>query len=208
MKPRASIFRALSIALLPGALAAPAVLAAARPGEPAPAFEAVDSKGQTRSLVEFAGKTVVLEWTNDGCPFVQKHYGSGNMQRLQKEATALGVVWLSVISSAPGQQGYADGARADSLTEARDAHPTAVLLDPEGKLGHLYGAQTTPHMYVIDKNGILVYNGAIDSVPSADKADIEKADNYVSAALAATLAGQPVKTPLTRPYGCSVKYKS
>jgi len=206
---RIRAFQPLALAsLMFGALIAQAASAAARVGEPAPAFSAVDANGKTHQLSDYTGKTVVLEWTNDGCPFVQKHYGSGNMQSLQQQATSDGVVWLSVISSAPGEQGFADGARAHQLTEARGAHPSAVLLDPQGQLGHLYGALTTPHLFVIDPRGRLVYNGAIDSIASADKADIAKADNYLRDALADLAAGKPVATPSSRPYGCSVKYAS
>ena len=178
----------------------------AKVGEPAPGFEAVTSKGETVSLSDFAGRNVVLEWTNDGCPFVQKHYGSGNMQSLQGRTTADGTVWLTVISSAPGEQGHADGARADALTEERGAKPTHVLLDPEGDLGRLYGARTTPHMYVVDAEGTLAYAGAIDTIASTDPGDVPRADNYVAAALDALKAGQAVTVRQTQPYGCSVKY--
>src|ERR1700687_1636856 len=136
------------------AFAAPAV------GQPAPTFTAVDSNGTSRSLAEFKGRTVVLEWTNNECPYTRKHYVSGNMQKLQQEATASGAVWLTVISSAPGKQGYVSGAEANTLTASRGAHPTAVLLDPSGTVGRAYEAQTTPHMFVIDKTGVLRYIGA------------------------------------------------
>jgi len=151
---------------------------------------------------------VVLEWTNDGCPYVGKHYGTGNMQMLQKHYTEQGVVWLSVISSAPGHQGYVDGERANQLTGDRQAAPTAVLLDPEGTVGRLYGAKTTPHMYIVDPEGTLIYMGGIDDVPSARWRDVENAENYVRTALDEALAGKPVTTAITRPYGCSVKYGS
>jgi peroxiredoxin len=180
--------------------------AAPRIGAPAPAFTGTDTSGAPISLADFKGKVVVLEWTNDGCPFVRKHYGSGNMQALQQEATASGVVWLSIISSAPGKQGYVDAARADELTRSRGAHPTHVLLDPSGTIGRLYGAKTTPHMYVIDQAGRLVYMGGIDDIPSARVDDIPKAHNYVRAALNELHAGKPVAQPVSRPYGCSVKY--
>lgn len=175
-------------------------------GEPAPAFTATDSNGKPESLADFKGKWVVLEWTNDECPFVKKHYGSGNMQKLQKLFTGKGVTWLSVVSSAPGQQGFVDGARANSLTKERGAVPSAVLLDPQGTLGRLYGARTTPHMYVIDPQGKLVYNGAIDDKPSTDQADIAAARNYVSAALEQAMAGKAVAVASSAPYGCAVKY--
>jgi peroxiredoxin len=177
-------------------------------GQPAPEFTALDTQGREHRLADFKGKTVVLEWTNDGCPFVKKHYSSGNMQNLQKEATAQGVVWLTVISSAPGEQGNRPPAELDELTARREAAPSAVLLDAAGTMGKAYAAQTTPHMYVIDKDGRLVYAGAIDSNPSADPRDIAGAQNYVKAALGEVLAGQPVTTAKTKPYGCSVKYQS
>lgn len=176
-------------------------------GEPAPLFTATDSTGKTVKLEDFKGKTVVLEWTNHECPFVVKHYDSGNMQATQKKATGDGVVWLSVISSAAGKQGYVDGATADKLTKDRNAHPTAVLLDETGTVGKLYDAKTTPHMFIIDASGVLVYAGAIDSVPSADKADVATAKNYVLAALDEIKAGKPVTEATTKSYGCGIKYK-
>lgn len=179
-----------------------------RVSQPAPDFTAVDSNGKAHRLRDFKGKVVVLEWTNHQCPFVRKHYESGNMQKLQKQATGKGVVWLSVISSAPGQQGNLNGKQANDLTKSRGAAPTAVLLDPDGKLGNLYSARTTPHMFVITSNGTLAYMGAIDSISSADKADVAKAKNYISTALDRVLKGQTVDTPVTQPYGCSVKYAS
>lgn len=175
---------------------------------PAPAFTATTADGKTVSLADFKGRTVVLEWTNHDCPFVRKHYGSGNMQSQQKAATAQGVVWLQVISSAPGQQGFVDGVAAQKLNSERGAAPTATLLDPKGELGRLYGAQTTPHMYVITKEGTLAYKGGIDSIATADKADIAKAEPYVTEALAAVAAGRKVEKASTRPYGCAVKYGS
>jgi peroxiredoxin len=180
----------------------------ARVGQPAPDFTGVDSNGKTHRLSDFKGKTVVLEWTNHECPFVRKHYESGNMQKLQKAATGDGVVWLSVISSAPGQQGNVDGKKANELTKSRNAAPTAVLLDPQGTIGRTYSARTTPHMFIITPDGKLAYAGAIDSISSANKADIAKAENYVTAALNALKKGQPVSNPTTQPYGCSVKYKA
>lgn len=188
------------------AFSAPA-LADAVPGKPAPDFTATDSNGRSHKLADFKGKTVVLEWTNDGCPYVRKHYGSGNMQALQKAAADKGVVWLSVISSAKGEQGYVDGAGANKLTAERKAVPAAVLLDPAGTIGQAYGAKTTPHMYVIDKEGRLVYNGAIDDKPSANPADIKGARNYLTEALSAVTDGKPVAVASTRAYGCSVKYQ-
>lgn len=175
-------------------------------GAPAPNFTAVDSNGKNHNLSDFKGKTVVLEWTNHDCPFVKKHYETNNMQKLQKSATAQGVIWLSIISSAPGQQGFVNGAKANELTKSRNAAPTAVILDPDGKLGRLYGARTTPHMFVIAPNGNLAYMGAIDDKPSANKDDVATAKNFVAEALSAIKAGKPVATATTQPYGCSVKY--
>ena len=180
--------------------------AAADVGAAAPDFSLPDSNGETRSLSDFGGQYVVLEWTNDGCPFVRKHYGSGNMQSLQKEYTAKDVAWLSIISSAPGEQGHVSGAEANALTAERDAAPTAVLLDPSGDVGREYDAKTTPHMYIIDPKGTLIYAGGIDSIPSANPQDIEKAMPYVKLALDEAMAGKPVSQAQTRPYGCSVKY--
>ncbi len=172
----------------------------------APAFSAPDAAGRARSLSEFAGRTLILEWTNNGCPYVQKHYNSGNMQGLQREATQAGVTWLSVISSAPGQQGYFTGPDAIAYAREVNAAPTAILLDPAGAMGRAYDARTTPHMFVIDGRGRVVYQGAIDDRPSARPATLEGATNYVRAALADLAAGRAVQTAQTTPYGCSVKY--
>jgi peroxiredoxin len=193
-------------AVLAAALAAPFAAAQAAVGQPAPAFSAADTNGKTHSLDAYKGKWVVLEWTNHECPFVVKHYGSGNMQKLQKAYTAKGAVWLSVISSAPGKQGHVSAAQANALTQERKASPSAVLLDPEGQVGRAYGAKTTPHMYVIDPAGKLVYAGGIDDKPSTDPADIATSNNLVSAALDAAMAGKPVAIATSAPYGCSVKY--
>jgi hypothetical protein len=182
--------------------------AAPQIGKPAPDFAAVDSNGKAVRLSDYRGKIVVLEWTNDGCPYVQKHYGSGNMQTLQKDETAKGIVWLTIISSAPGEQGFAGGEEANALTKSRGAAPTAVLLDPEGQVGHLYDARTTPHMFIVNGDGSLVYMGGIDNKPTTNAADIASAKNYVRAALDEVLAGKPVGDAVTRPYGCSVKYRS
>jgi len=169
----------------------------------------VDSNGVTHNLSDFAGKNVVLEWTNHGCPYVKKHYKTGNMQALQKEATAAGdTVWLSVISSAPGKQGHVSPSEANALTAKRAAVPTAVILDEEGVAGKTFSARTTPHMYVINSDQTLVYQGAIDSNNSANPATIEGATNYVREALTAVKSGQAVEISETAPYGCSVKYKS
>jgi peroxiredoxin len=197
-----------------GALTATATLAAASGraaaaaavGQPAPTFTATATNGSNVSLAEHRGKIVVLEWTNHECPYVRKHYETGNMQALQKEAKAKDVVWLTVISSAPGEQGHVTAAQADELTRSRQAVPTAVLLDPRGAVGRLYDAKVTPHMYVIDPKGVLMYAGAIDDRPTTRRADVQTAQNYVRVALAAVMTGQPVKTPVTRAYGCTVKY--
>jgi peroxiredoxin len=190
------------------ALAFAAQPAAANPevGQPAPAFSVTDTTGKSWSLSDPSGQGMILEWTNHDCPYVQKHYGSGNMQALQKEARDAGYLWLSVISSAPGKQGHVTPAQADELTEGRGASPTAVLLDEDGTMGRAYGAQTTPHMFLIDGSGTLVYMGGIDDRATTDPADVAGATNYVRLALADLAAGKPVAKAATRPYGCSVKY--
>ena len=179
---------------------------AARVGEPAPSFTATDSHGQVHHLSDYAGKFVVLEWTNRECPYTRKHYDSGNMQRLQREWTQRGVVWLTVVSSAPGKQGYVTADEENAQLTQVKASPTAVLLDPNGDLGHLYDAKTTPHMFVISPQGVLLYNGAIDDHPTTDAADIQGARNYLSQALEEAMSGKAVRDAATRPYGCSVKY--
>jgi len=178
----------------------------ATPGASAPPFSLVSSNGPTISLAEQRGKVVVLEWTNHDCPYVRKHYDTSNMQSLQKEATAQGVVWLTIISSAPGTQGHVSAGQANELTKTRKAVPTAVLFDPTGVVGKAYGATNTPHMYVVTKDGTLAYAGAIDDKPTTRKGDVESAQNYVRPALAAVAVGQPVKVPVTRAYGCTIKY--
>jgi uncharacterized MAPEG superfamily protein len=183
----------------------PAVASVAT-GGPAPAFSVQDANGQTRTLAEFAGQTVVLEWTNHGCPYVRKHYDTGNMQGLQAEAAASGVVWLQVISSAVGEQGYLDGPGALARVQTDNASPTATLLDPTGVMGRAFGATNTPHMFVINGAGVVVYQGAIDDRPSARPNTVEGANNYVRAALADLQAGRPVQVAETTAYGCSVKY--
>jgi peroxiredoxin len=192
----------LSALIVPG----PASAATAKVGQAAPDFSANATTGSPVSLASQKGKVVVLEWTNHDCPYVRKHYETNNMQALQREATGQGVVWLTVISSSPGTQGYVTPAQADELTSSRKAAPTAVLLDPTGTAGKLYGATNTPHMYVVDKAGMLVYAGAIDDRPTTRRSDVQGANNYVRAALESVAAGQPVKTPVTRAYGCTVKY--
>lgn len=207
----ATFTRRAALPLCLGLLAAASAMTAhANPqvGQPAPAFTATDSNGKTVTLAELKGKTVVLEWTNDGCPYVKKWYGSGEMQKLQKDAAAQGVVWLSVISSAPGAQGFVDGAGANELSKTRNAAPAHVLLDPKGTIGHAYQAETTPHMYVIAPDGKLAYQGGIDSIASTKPADIAKAEPYVRNAIQAVTAGKPVEKAVTRPYGCGVKYAS
>lgn len=195
--------RHFSIGLPLLAIAAPGLVQAA----PAPAFSVKDADGKTRTLAEFKGKTVVLEWVNEGCPYVKKHY-SGNMQGLQQAAAADGVVWLSVVSSAPGKQGhFADGAAAKKWMNANGAAPAALLLDSDGVMGTAYKAKTTPHMFVIDPAGAIVYQGAIDDTPTAKVDDIKTAKNLVAAALADVKAGRKVAVSYKQPYGCSVKYK-
>ena len=179
---------------------------ALKPGEVAPDFKGVDSNGKTHTLAEYRGKYVVLEWANKGCPFEQKHYNSGNMERLQREWTGKGVVWLSVLSSAPGEQGNVTPAEENDYLRTMKAAPTAAILDPSGTIGRLYSAKTTPDMFVIDPQGKIVYEGAIDDQPTPDPASLKDAKNYVSAALEAAMAGRPVAVPVTRSYGCSVKY--
>ena len=189
------------------ALLALSARAAVAIGQPAPNFTLTDLDGKAHSLADYRGKVVVLEWNNPDCPIVHKHYDSGNMPRLQKAATAEGVVWLTINSSAPGKQGgdYTPDQIKAWLKE-RGAAPTDYFKDAGGTVGHLYGAKTTPHMFVITADGTLAYDGAIDSVPSADQADIPRAENYVSEALAAVEAGKPVTRATSRPYGCAVKY--
>ena len=202
---RRTLMRSAAVLLAAGLLAAPA-WATAQVGRPAPAFAGVDSQGRTQRLSDYRGRIVVLEWTNHDCPYVRKHYGSGNMQALQRQAAADGVVWLSLISSAPGKQGHVSGRQAEQLSRSRGAAPRAVILDESGAIGRLYEAKTTPHMYVVDAQGTLAYMGGIDDRPTADVADIRGARNHVAAALAELKAGKPVSQAVTRPYGCSVKY--
>jgi peroxiredoxin len=201
-------FSRLATAAAALAMLSTAALAAPEVGQPAPDFAATDSNGKTVRLSDYRGKIVVLEWTNNECPYVVKHYSTNNMQTLQKDATAKGVVWLSIISSAKGEQGYVEGSKANDLTKSRGAAPTAVLLDPEGKTGRLYDAKTTPHMYIVDANGTLVYKGGIDDKATTNAADVKTAKNFVRAALDSVKAGKPVENAVTRPYGCSVKYSS
>ena len=206
----AARFASLPLALL---LCGAALLASSRDaaadaivGQPAPAFTLTGTDGQPHTLSEYAGKYVVLEWLNHDCPFVRKHYGSGNMQKLQKKWTGQGVVWLSINSSAPGKQGNYPPEEANELTKQKGAAPTAVLLDPDGAVGRAYGARTTPHMFIVDPKGELIYAGGIDDKPSTDPADVGTARNHVDQALTEALAGKPVTVATSPPYGCSVKY--
>jgi peroxiredoxin len=189
--------------------ASTALFAAESPavGTNAPDFSVTDSKGKTQSVSQYKGKYVVLEWFNPECPFVKKHYGAGNMQKLQEEFTGKGVVWLSIDSSAPGKEGHLTAEQANQKMTEWKTKQTALLLDPDGKAGQTYGAKNTPHMFIINPEGKVVYEGAIDSKASANPADITGATNYVKVALDESLGGKPVTTANTKPYGCSVKYK-
>jgi peroxiredoxin len=207
------ITRRDALAIAAGAAAAGYVAAASTPAEAnvqagalAPDFMATDSRGAQHALATHRGKIVVLEWTNHECPYTVKHYATGSMQALQRAVTEASGIWLTVVSSRPGTQGHVHGLEADRLTDERAARPTAVLLDPKGDLGRLYSARTTPHMFVIDRNGMLAYMGAIDDQPSANRATVKGARNYVREALDALAQGRPVAMASTRPYGCSVKY--
>jgi peroxiredoxin len=193
-----------------GLAALPSLTAAAGPqiNQPAPDFTGAGSNGEKIHLADLKGKVIVLEWTNDGCPYVGKWYRSGAMQQLQRDAAALGAVWLTVVSSAPGEQGYVTAARANDDTAKRKAAPAHVLLDPTGEIGHLYGAETTPHIFVIKFDGTLAYMGGADSIASTRVEDMQKAEPYAREAIEAVAAGKPVPHPITRPYGCSVKYSS
>ena len=203
---------ALALPLLPTSARAAAPAATAPLGTPAigaaaPAFTGTDSHGAAISLAQFAGKPVLLEWTNDGCPFVRKWYNGGAMQDLQRQAAAMGAVWLSVISSPPGEQGFAEGPHANELTRTRNAAPTHVLLDPEQRIARAYGATVTPHMFIVDAAGKLAYMGGADSIPSSRMEDLARATPHVREALTALAAGQPIPNPVTRPYGCVIKYR-
>jgi peroxiredoxin len=193
----------LTLALLPLSTAA---MAAPEIGQPAPAFTATDTNGKTVSLSDFKGKTVVLEWTNHECPFVVKHYKSGNMQALQAEAAKDDVVWISVVSSAKDKEGNVTAEEANKIIADQKAVPAHKILDETGTIGKLYDAKTTPHMFVIDKNGVLAYAGAIDDKSGFDPEEVKTAKNYVRAALADLKAEKPVEVSSTKPYGCGVKY--
>lgn len=175
-------------------------------GQPAPVFSGAAADGGTLNLADFRGKTVILEWTNHECPFVVKHYESGNIPKLQKQAASQGIVWLQIISSAPGKEGYVDAPTAKKLNQERGATPTNTIFDPNGAIGKLYAATNTPQLFIIDPNGVLLYKGGIDSIPSADRDDIATAENYIASALKELAAGKPISKTVTKPYGCSVKY--
>jgi hypothetical protein len=212
MNKRALLLGGVAVAAVAGGVTLflntdPAVAAVAT-GAQAPAFSVQDANGQTRTLAEFRGRTVILEWTNHGCPYVRKHYDAGNMQSLQRDATADGIVWLQVISSAPGEQGHLDGTGALARVRTDNAAPTATLLDPSGTMGRAYGALNTPQMFIINGEGRVLYQGAIDDRPSARPSSLEGANNYVRAALEDIEAGRAVRTATTQPYGCAVKYAS
>jgi hypothetical protein len=199
---------ALSLIALSCSLAASLAQAQAQAtvGQPAPAFTATDTSGKPVSLADFKGKHVVLEWTNPGCPYVQKHYDGGNMPATQKSAVGQGVVWLSVATTAKSHRDYLAPAELGAWQKGKGAAPTATLMDTDAKVARAYGARTTPHLYIVDPAGKLVYAGGIDSIPSANPADIKAATNYVNQSLAEALAGKPISQPVTRAYGCSVKY--
>lgn len=206
MKTKLKQFTQRALMGVAGVFFATAAFANPEIGQPAPGFSVVDSHGEVHSLAQYSGSVVVLEWTNHDCPFVVKHYATNNMQNLQREMAEEGVVWLSVISSSPGTQGHVSPAQANELTDNRNAAPAAVLLDENGTMGRAYQARVTPHMYVIDAEGILQYAGGIDSIPTANHADVERADPYFANAARAVLAGETPNRPVTRPYGCTVKY--
>lgn len=187
-------------------LAAASALAAAAPGQPGADFSLTDISGKPRKLSDLRGKYVVLEWFNSECPFVQKHYESGNMQGLQKQYTAKGVVWLAINSTNPAHSNFRDEARSAQIVKDWKMNPTALSLDKDGKVGQAYGARTTPHMFVIDPKGTVIYAGGIDDKPTFSPADLKSAKNFVAAALDESMAGKPVSAPSGHPYGCSVKY--
>jgi hypothetical protein len=199
MKPVIFAFTALAVLSVPAA-AAPVV------GQPAPNFKLADADGKPVTLSDFRGKTVVLEWSNPECPFVKKHYSSGNMQKAQAAAAKDGVVWLTINSGAPGKQGHLNGGQAKSFVATAGARPAAYLLDPRGVVGKVYDAKTTPHMYIVNKAGTLVYAGGIDDKPTPNPADVTSARNHVLAALSELKAGKAVSVATSRPYGCAVKY--
>src|SRR3984885_6133577 len=196
----------LNVMLVALLLCMASLTSAAKVGEAAPDFTATASNGKAVHLADYRGKYVVLEWHNNGCPYVGKHYKSGNMQRLQKQWTSQGVIWFTILSSAPGNQGYVTASEENDYLAKMQAAPTAALLDPSGQIGHLYDAKTSPQMIVINPQGVVIYSGAIDDKPTTDLDGVPGATNYVNRALEQAMAGKPVETPATRPYGCSVKY--
>lgn len=207
MKQSGYFFKTLSVCAIAAlTLLITSTAGALTVGSAAPNFQVTDADGKVQSLADYKGKYLVLEWHNQGCPYVKKHYDSGNMQKVQKEVTRQNIAWLTVISSAEGKQGYVTAAEAKAYAQQKGAAPTAILLDTTGKMGKDYGAKTTPHMFVINPEGKVIYNGAIDSDDSTDSAAIAKSSNYVKAALNEALGGKPVTVATTRPYGCSVKY--
>jgi hypothetical protein len=199
---RRALLALSAFAWVAAAQAAPAV------GQPAPDFTLKDTNGKTVKLSDFRGKHVVLEWTNPGCPYVKKHYNSGNMASTQQDAMGKGAVWLAINSTEKDAYDYLEPAKLVAWMKERKSTPTATLMDEEGTAGRAYGARTTPHMYIVDPQGKLVYAGGIDSIPSSNAEDIKKATNYVKQGLGEALAGKPISTAATRPYGCSIKYKS
>jgi hypothetical protein len=199
-----TVTAAVLAAVVPGG---PVAAAGPDLGKPAPEFSGTDTTGKPVSLADLKGKLVVLEWSNHQRPYVRKHYGAGNMQKTQAAARELGVVWITIISSGPGEQGHVTAAQANRLTTERNAMPSHVLLDPEGRIGRAYAARVTPHMFIIGTDGRLLYKGAIDSIRSSRPSDIEKAKNYVSAALGEIKAGKPVADADTIAYGCTIHYK-
>lgn len=203
---RQTVIAGLAATALAFASGAAFAQSAAKPGVKAPDFSVVDVDGKLQKLSDYAGRTVILEWTNHDCPYVRKHYNGATMQTLQKDMAREGVVWLSVISSPAGEQGHVDATKAKELTRARDAAPASILLDPQSRLARAYGAQTTPHMYIIDPKGTLAYAGAIDDKPSSSPASLTGAKSYVRQAVAELKAGRPVSEPSTKAYGCVVKY--
>ena len=196
----------LNLMLVALLLCIASLISAAKVGDGAPDFTTTASNGKTLHLSDYRGKYVVLEWHNNGCPYVGKHYKSGNMQRLQKQWTSQGVIWFTILSSAPGNQGYVTASEENDYLAKMQAAPTAALLDPSGQIGHLYDAKTSPQMVVINPQGVVIYSGAIDDKPTTDLDGVPGATNYVNRALEQAMAGKPVETPATRPYGCSVKY--
>jgi hypothetical protein len=199
---RRPLLVALSVLLAGAVQAAPAV------GQPAPDISLRDATGKPVRLADFRGQHVVLEWTNPGCPYVRKHYDSGNMPATQRYATGKGVVWLSINSTGKASYDWREPAQLLAWQQQHQAAATALLMDEDGTAGKAYGARTTPHLYIVDPQGTLVYAGGIDSIPSSNPDDIRKATNYVRTGLDEALAGKPLTSAVTRPYGCSIKYKS